>query len=580
VDNASVQTGFDLKQFKSAFQRRKKSFWISFGITAVLSVLMVVLIPATYLSKSTILIEQQEIPQELVRSTVTSYADQRIEVITQRVMTSANLWKIVEKYDLYKDDLKRETREYVIDMMRNDHIKRNVISAEVVDPRSGRPTQATIAFQLSFEYENPAMAQKVTNELTSLFLSENLKSRTQMAEQASTFFENEASRLNLRVNELEQALAVFKEENFESLPELTRLNLNLLDRTEQSLNDNKREMSLVSERISFLESELAQIDPDMPFLRSNGQQYLSSVARLKQAKQQLEQQSARYSAIHPTVQRLEKEISVLVVEVGDREAPKLKLEIYQRQLAQLERKYTNEHPEVLSLRSQIERLKVLASDPSATAMSEHADNPAYLQIRGQLETAQIQLSGLKGREISLREELKKYEARIAQSPRIEQSYQQLTRDYQTSVLKYAEIKAKQEEANLGQSLESKQKGERFTLIEPPLVPEEAHSPNRKLLAVLGVLLTIGISVAIVFVKEVLDQSIKSRKELVSAVGAPPLAVIPYIPTQQEVLSRKQYQLYLIVGCVIAACLVIGVFHMFVKPLDVTWFIVMRKMGWM
>lgn len=580
MDNASVQTGFDLKQFKSAFQRRKKSFWISFGITAVLSVLMVVLIPATYLSKSTILIEQQEIPQELVRSTVTSYADQRIEVITQRVMTSANLWKIVEKYDLYKDDLKRETREYVIDMMRNDHIKRNVISAEVVDPRSGRPTQATIAFQLSFEYENPAMAQKVTNELTSLFLSENLKSRTQMAEQASTFFENEASRLNLRVNELEQALAVFKEENFESLPELTRLNLNLLDRTEQSLNDNKREMSLVSERISFLESELAQIDPDMPFLRSNGQQYLSSVARLKQAKQQLEQQSARYSAIHPTVQRLEKEISVLVVEVGDREAPKLKLEIYQRQLAQLERKYTNEHPEVLSLRSQIERLKVLASDPSATAMSEHADNPAYLQIRGQLETAQIQLSGLKGREISLREELKKYEARIAQSPRIEQSYQQLTRDYQTSVLKYAEIKAKQEEANLGQSLESKQKGERFTLIEPPLVPEEAHSPNRKLLAVLGVLLTIGISVAIVFVKEVLDQSIKSRKELVSAVGAPPLAVIPYIPTQQEVLSRKQYQLYLIVGCVIAACLVIGVFHMFVKPLDVTWFIVMRKMGWM
>lgn len=580
MDNASVQTGFDLKQFKSAFQRRKKSFWISFGITAVLSVLMVVLIPASYLSKSTILIEQQEIPQELVRSTVTSYADQRIEVITQRVMTSANLWKIVEKYDLYKDDLKRETREYVIDMMRNDHIKRNVISAEVVDPRSGRPTQATIAFQLSFEYENPAMAQKVTNELTSLFLSENLKSRTQMAEQASTFFENEASRLNLRVNELEQALAVFKEENFESLPELTRLNLNLLDRTEQSLNDNKREMSLVSERISFLESELAQIDPDMPFLRSNGQQYLSSVARLKQAKQQLEQQSARYSAIHPTVQRLEKEISVLVVEVGDREAPKLKLEIYQRQLAQLERRYTNEHPEVLSLRSQIERLKVLASDPSATAMSEHADNPAYLQIRGQLETAQIQLSGLKGREISLREELKKYEARIAQSPRIEQSYQQLTRDYQTSVLKYAEIKAKQEEANLGQSLESKQKGERFTLIEPPLVPEEAHSPNRKLLAVLGGLLTIGISVAIVFVKEVLDQSIKSRKELVNAVGAPPLAVIPYIPTQQEVLSRKQYQLYLIVGCVIAACLVIGVFHVFVKPLDVTWFIVMRKMGWM
>ncbi|TNC82152.1 MAG: lipopolysaccharide biosynthesis protein [Oleiphilus sp.] len=578
MEHNDEHSGIDLERLRQAFGRRKKTFAITLLACLIMTVLAVVLIPASYQSKSTILIEQQEIPQELVRSTVTSYADQRIETITQRVMTSSNLWKIVEKYDLYIDERRRETREYIINEMREEAIQRNVISAEVVDPRSGRPTEATIAFQLSFEYESPMLAQRVTNELTTLFLSENLKSRTQMAEQASSFLTSEAEKLDATVARLEQELATFKEEHFDSLPELTDLNLRLLDRTEQALRENQLSMNGVKERMIYLESELAQIDPHRPVIMADGQGLLSSRTRLKAAKQQFEQAGARYSAEHPSVLQLRSEIEGLLAEVPDSEAPKLKLDIYTRQLAELRQRYSDAHPSVQQLQARIAKLRVMAEAAGDSEAAIGADNPAYVQIKAQKEAAMLELDNLRAQRTLLRDDLARYEARITQAPKIEQRYQQLQRDYQSAVLKYAEVKAKQQEANLGRSLESEQKGERFTLIEPPLIPEEPHSPNRKLLAVLGVLLSLGLSVGLVMVKEMLDKSIRGRKELVKAIGAAPLAVIPIIATPHD-LSLKRKQIWLLsAGLVLAIVASLTIFHLFIKPLDVTWYIALRKLG--
>lgn len=578
MEHNDEHSGIDLERLRQAFGRRKKTFAITLLACLIMTVLAVVLIPASYQSKSTILIEQQEIPQELVRSTVTSYADQRIETITQRVMTSSNLWKIVEKYDLYIDERRRETREYIINEMREEAIQRNVISAEVVDPRSGRPTEATIAFQLSFEYESPMLAQRVTNELTTLFLSENLKSRTQMAEQASSFLTSEAEKLDATVARLEQELATFKEEHFDSLPELTDLNLRLLDRTEQALRENQLSMNGVKERMIYLESELAQIDPHRPVIMADGQGLLSSRTRLKAAKQQFEQAGARYSAEHPSVLQLQSEIEGLLAEVPDSEAPKLKLDIYTRQLAELRQRYSDAHPSVQQLQARIAKLTVMAEASGDSEAAIGADNPAYVQIKAQKEAAMLELDNLRAQRTLLRDDLARYEARITQAPKIEQRYQQLQRDYQSAVLKYAEVKAKQQEANLGRSLESEQKGERFTLIEPPLIPEEPHSPNRKLLAVLGVLLSLGLSVGLVMVKEMLDKSIRGRKELVKAIGAAPLAVIPIIATPHD-LSLKRKQIWLLsAGLVLAIVASLTIFHLFIKPLDVTWYIALRKLG--
>ncbi len=178
-------------------KRRKMQLILPAAIIMLLSIGLALGLPSIYRSEATILIEQQEIPSELVRSTVTSYAGERIQVISQRVMTTENLGKIIDSYGLYKDERDDTSITLLAEALRED-IELEMISADVVDPRSGRPTTATIAFKLSFSNKQPRVAQKVTNELVSLYLDENLRQRTQSALETSTFLSAEGEKLNQR----------------------------------------------------------------------------------------------------------------------------------------------------------------------------------------------------------------------------------------------------------------------------------------------------------------------------------------------------------------------------------------------
>ncbi|MFK5950145.1 MAG: lipopolysaccharide biosynthesis protein, partial [Methylococcales bacterium] len=205
--------------------KRNKNKMLIIGLVAFfLTVIIAVKWPATYKSTATILIEQQEIPQDLVRSTVTSFADQRIQIISQRVMSSINLKKIVDKFGLYKEEQKTDPISIVLEKMRED-INLEMVSADVIDPVSGRPTQATIAFTLSFQSKSPQKAQQVANELVSLYLNENLKRRSEIATEATSFLAIEAGKLSELMADLEKKLATFKEQNEGSLPELQTLNM-------------------------------------------------------------------------------------------------------------------------------------------------------------------------------------------------------------------------------------------------------------------------------------------------------------------------------------------------------------------
>src|SRR5690606_36011090 len=145
-------------------------------------------------------------------STITTYATQRLQMIGQRVMTRANLNKIIEKFDLYADARQRLTEEEIIERMRSD-IALETISADIIDPRTGRPSTVTIAFTLSYDSRDPDLAQRVASEITSLYLEENLKTRAQRTAETSDFLEEEARQMGEHVSDLERKLADFKEQN-------------------------------------------------------------------------------------------------------------------------------------------------------------------------------------------------------------------------------------------------------------------------------------------------------------------------------------------------------------------------------
>ena len=108
----------DINDYLKIIKRRRKYLVLPFLAIAILSILLAVLLPSVFRSTATILIEEQEIPSELVHSTVTTFADQRIQVISQRIMTRANLMDVIQKFDLYPKERKSKSEERILEKMR------------------------------------------------------------------------------------------------------------------------------------------------------------------------------------------------------------------------------------------------------------------------------------------------------------------------------------------------------------------------------------------------------------------------------------------------------------------------------
>ncbi len=572
-----------LSEYLEAFGRRKgRLFGVSLTILAV-SLVVAFAWPPSYKSTATILIEQQEIPQDLVRTTVTSFADQRIQMISQRVMTTANLTAIIEKYNLYADERKKDPLEIVLEDMRDD-IALEMVSADVVDPKSGRATTATIAFTLSYENRDPALAQKVANELVSLFLNENLKSRTEMAQETTTFLSDEAKRLDRHVKELERQLASFKEQNAGALPELINVNMDVMDRTEREMNEVERQINALRERKIYLQSELLKTKPVTATISETGERILGPADRLKVLQTQYLSATARYAPDHPDVISLRKEIEALKKEVGgsdSRNEIRLRLDGKRAELASMSKKYSAAHPDVKRLQREIGNLEdelQRAPRSIATPASETPDNPAYIQLQASLEATESDLASYYDKQKVLLAKMTDYENRLTKTPQVEREYRNLMRDYENSVAKYNEITAKQMEARLAQNLETERKSERFTLIDPPMLPEEPAKPNRLALVFLGFVFSFAGGIGSVAVAESMDTTIYGRRGVIEVLGAPPLAVIPIMETGADKRRRfmKHLLILLLLSTLTAAALL--AVHLYVKPLDVIWYAGLRKLG--
>ena len=565
---------------------RTKKRWIPISLLIlVIGVGVAFGLPPVYRSSATILIEQQEIPQELVRSTVTTYADQRIQVISQRVMTRANLVKIIKKYDLYVKEQKKDPLEVVLEKMSKD-IEMKMVSAEVVDPRSGRPTTTTIAFTLTYFSESPALAQKVANELASLYLNENITSRRQQATEATGFLKDEADKLRDKIAGLEQQLARFKEKNVNQLPELNQLNMQLLDRSDTQLLEVERQLRSVNERKIYLRSQLAQLNPNNTQYTETGERMLSSADRLKSLKTNYISMSAIYSPDHPDLVKLDKQIAALELEVGEtddsRQLREKKSQL-ETELALAMKTYGEDHPNVKKLKNSLIKLdEALNNSPGMinedAVKQSKPDNPVYIQLLGDIESADAEYRSLLQKQTELLAMKQDYENRLTNAPQVEREYRSLSRDYESAVLKYREINAKQMQAQLAEVLEVERKGERFTLIEPPQLPEEPVRPNRLAVVFLGGVFSLVGGAGSIVISHSTDQTIRGAAGLQSLLGSAPLSVIPNMRNDEERRRTRRRLWWLLLILFVLMCAVIALFHWLVMPLDVLWYAGLRRLG--
>jgi len=577
------QAPANLQAIGNIARRRKGSIALAASTILFIGVAVALLLPAVYRSTATILIEEQEIPPDLVRSAITSYADQRIETIKQQIMTRSTLWRIVEQYGLYVTLRNNSPTEEVLGRFIKD-IHVDVINAKVIDKRTQSPTQATIAFTLTYDGESPELTQKVANELTSLFLGANLKTRERHAQETSAFLKKESEQIAQQIGSLELQLATIKQKADGALPELTSVNMTMLNQAERELQEADREIRTLAEKKSYLEGELATLKPHTPIISASGERILDSAERLKALRAQYASAIGYLSTEHPDVLKMQQEIAALERDTGQHATPEelhKKLRGEQARLASFVDRYGDEHPDVIRSRQIIASLeqelqRVVAAGTQAAAIKP--ENPAYINIHAQLSSVTASLQSTRKSRDAMKRRIDEYVGRLERTIEIEPAYLDLSRNREESVKKHQQIMSRLLEAEVSNELEIQHKGERFSLIDPPDLPEKPEKPNRPVIMFLGLILAVAGGIGSGVVLEQLDRSIRGGDQLGRLAGLPPLAVIPYVPNQddRQRLVRQRVRVA-VAGAGVVVLLIVSVLAMG-PPLDVVWLTTLRKFG--
>jgi len=562
----------DIGQYIGILKNRKKCLVIPALVVLVIAVLVAWLLPAIYESSSTILIEEQQIPQEFVRSTVTGFADQRIQSLTQQILSRVKLWEIVQQFNLYPELREKLTREEIIEKMR-ENIKLDTISAEVAGAKKGRQSiqaAVTIAFSISYRGKNPGMVQKVSGTLASLYLEQNLKTREAQAQSTTQFLEAELKQLQERIKVLGDKITAFKGQHEGLLPEQQEFNRQQAARLEMDIRQLDSAMRSADDRKIYIEGQLATVKPDFPLIGATGERVMAPADRLKALAVVLVDLQSKFSDDHPDVRKVRREIAELKKMVGQTggsaSTRRQKLTQLRAELAQKQGKYSDQHPEVKKLKNEISQLEQAPESVSPPKPVTEPENPAYISLTTQIKAAESDIASLRSQQAGLKDKLQMYRQRLEDAPKVEQEYLALTRDYQNASSKHQEVMNKILEARISEGMEEGQKGEKFTLIDPASFPEKPVSPKRWLIFLAGFFMSFGAGFGTVALAEHLDHSVKSSDELARLTGLPVLGSIIRIQTSEDVsrARRKRKMIWAVTG--LSLVMGLALFHFFYMDL--------------
>ncbi len=509
-----------IADYLAILKRRWPVFFVPATLITLVAAAFALFLPPVYQSSSTILIEEQELPLEFVQTTVTSFVEKRLQEISQKIMVTSRLREIIDEYGLYEDLKGRKTREEIIEEMR-ENIAIEPISTDVIDRRTGRTTAATIAFTVAYSGKNdPVKVHKVATKLTSLFLEENLKVRERQVNEASLFFEEEINKVKSSLLAIDAGIAGFKEGHINELPEILPINVQDIHRVDMGIERVEEQIGGIKERIGDLESQLAFASPQI--------------------------------------------------------ADEKRLVELQLELDQIKSVYSEDYPDVIRRKTEINDIKQRL-DSGSSDRAGKSDNPVFITLSSQLESAYSELATSKRMMEDYRKQREELQRRITATPGVEQKYRAIALERDNIKMKYDDLMQKYMEAKVAQGLEKEQKGERFTMIDPALLPEKPIKPNRLAIGLIGIIFGIGAGVALAAFMEFADDAVRDPEALKGATSVAVLSVIPPIRTDKERQAIRTRRTVLVAACLLLSVAVVAVFHFFVMDLDILWIKLAKKL---
>ncbi|MBW1716807.1 MAG: protein GumC [Deltaproteobacteria bacterium] len=470
----------------------RRKWWIIIPFLLVLLGGMTYLLSASkvYQAETLIFIQPQKVPEEYVRAIVTTSVEDRLKTITQQVTSRTNLENIIKRFNLFSER-KRLHLEDKVQLMRER------IKVEVSQPSRRRGSEVN-SFTISFQYTDPRKAAEVTNALASNFISENLKMRETQAIGTSSFLANELASVKKRLAEKEEELKQYRVKYMGGLPEQLQTNLSILERLQAQLDQYNENLRDAENRKILLQQQIADA----------------------KASQSLE--ASRLA----TPSKTEKN-----------NLPALK-----RQLAMLESRYTSNHPDVIRLRETIKKLEAsqenAQTDEVQPSRFSSTTPDITLTLRRQLDEVNLEIKRLKSEITDTRSQIALYQKRVEETPKREQELLALNRDYENLKELYNSLLSRKLEAEIAVSLEKKQKGEQFRVIDPAKVPNKPIKPDIKKIVLMTFVLAIGLGGGLAYFVEMMDTSFKDPEEVEKELGLPVLLSLPIRYTERELRRMK------------------------------------------
>lgn len=496
--------GPGLERLSAAWKRRK---WLGIivcllPLTATLTA--IIALPDLYQSTALVLVERQQVPEAFVRPTVTSQLEIRLQTISQEILSRSRLESLITRFSLYPNLRTRTSSEEAVDQMRRDI----QIDLRGNDPKKGG---STTAFALSYRGADPQTVAQVTNTLASFYIEENLKARERQATGTADFLRAQLGEAQKRLDEQEAKVSAFRRRNMGSLPQQMAANLAALDSLNARLRSNVDNQVRLAERRDQLASQLAQ---------------------------------AR-------------------IDAGGPEPDDVRLARLRQALVALRMKYTDLWPDIVQIKDEIARLEKQMADPkSKPKTAEIPPTPEVMRLQGMLKSAETELALTKTDEQRLRKSMDSYQARIDETPKNEQEFQELTRNYETTKDLYQNLTKRFEEAQLAESMEQRQKGEQFKILDSAVPASSPTAPRRDRLLIVSIVLSLALGAGAIILAEVLDTSFHSASDLRAHVGIPLLVSIPRILTDHDVRRQRWRFRFVATGVVLSVLVVAGSAYFF------------------
>jgi polysaccharide chain length determinant protein (PEP-CTERM system associated) len=487
-EEAPPQKGVAVERLRAAWGRRKWLAILVFIIPFVAAVTVIFSLPPFYRSTALVLVEGQQVPETFVPATVTSQLETRLHTINEEILSRARLESLITRFGLYPALRKQAQSEELVERMRRD-IR---LELKVTPGREGYRS-ATTAFTLSYRGPDPQTVAQVTNTLASFYIEENLKVRERQATGTTEFLKVQLTETRKRLDELETRVSDFRRRYLGELPQQMQTNLAMMDNLNQQLRLNSDNQTRVIERRDSVTGLLAEAasSPQSGGTESRG-------ARLARLQQELAAARSRYTEQHPSVIRLKAEIAATEQEPA-------------------EPKPTGPKPKGVG----------------KTDMASLPASPYVLRLREMLGSAESDLRVLKLEEQRLHADIAAYQQRLENTPKREQEFLEVSRDYDTTRELYASLSKRLEAAQLAESMEQRQKGEQFRILDPAVPSGLPAAPNRLKLLGMSLVLSLGLAGGALMLAEMLDTSFHSIDEMRQFTIVPVLVSVPKIVTDVD-----------------------------------------------